>query len=1171
MLKDDFKKPKSKREETPKRGLMLGQKVEVRSTEDGFDGSWHSATISPYHDDSMYLVHYDHILADEGSTSLTDLVDVPPVIPSNRAHVYYRGLIRPQPPSFEISRWGLTYGLCVDALVSDAWWEGVIFDQEDGSDERLVLFPDLGDQQVIKFEDVRVTHDWEDAQQVWKPRGLWLFLELIEKYEQELPVVVSVRQLWYDVRLKEVFQKSIKEWTFWVRPMWDEVVHEAICDNLNKNAEHALNVINSENTVTLVKKACEKRKIQVKETEFLEPFEPSGEVSSEYEAELARSWVKRKKPRASGEIDFIGHLGPSRDILMKDDDCSTSTCSDDSCDPNFTLHEQIDSSTHSGPTSSEFRCKDEVQVAFGSAMSGGKQSRGNLDFKRKHSLSEIENTWLPASQNILPRAENCPEALGSFLLASIEGNYQNAVLKARMHLSYIGWKIESKKDTNREMVRMRYTPPKGQGKFYSLRQVCIFLTKGVGSAQTLKSQNDPQSMVSLPVELSVSSAQNGTSPETPEILEPRNKKAEIGRSTLKKNLGLKLCKEKARPKTCSNNECVVSDYCPQPVVNLYDLGSRGSTVQSTATHTPRTILAWLIDYNALLPRTKVTYMIKKELLCMLEGRITRDGIQCDCCQIVFNLTNFEAHARGTSNRPSAHIFLEDGRSLLECQEQMLQKNMLKNLAGKPHWRIKTRQYLPEGTWFCPSCHCGSCGRSNFNENAGLFTENTVLYCDQCEREYHLGCLNERRRKLDITKSNWFCSKKCEKIFVGLKKLLGKPILVGSDNLFWTILKFSQEGMDTKTLTEDHSKLNIALDILHECFEPVEESHTKDLVRDVIFNKRAKLNRLHFQGFYTVLLEREDELISVATVRVLGEKVAEVPLVGTGVQFREQGMCRILMNTLEKKLRELGVETVVLPSAPQVVQAWTKSFGYSKMTIFERLEFLGYTFLTFQGTTMCKKILTSMANSVRSREKRDSNKDLTTRSNKSFGFQVTKAGQSTTAEQISVQDAVYSHHSNVAPIQATPLTVVASKQRNIKHEHTETDTDGICLIRHFDERQRDMPPFCYNSSHRKRLNSQREDPSHPNFNKPPRVPAKRSKTDSSRAKASRSVPQVAMTSEEVQDVESRSTSGSDSQASVYSTDYFYDNEAAPASDSLQYEAFLNPTVEEQEQDTRTTGK
>lgn len=96
--------------------------------------------------------------------------------------------------------------------------------------------------------------------------------------------------------------------------------------------------------------------------------------------------------------------------------------------------------------------------------------------------------------------------------------------------------------------------------------------------------------------------------------------------------------------------------------------------------------------------------------------------------------------------------------------------------------------------------------------------------------------------------------------------------------------------------------------------------------------------MNFHGFYTVLLERNEELISAATVRwvwdlycattslclvddcylkswttstypvsclfvnsfrVYGKKVAELPLIGTRLQYRRHGMCRILMNELEK--------------------------------------------------------------------------------------------------------------------------------------------------------------------------------------------------------------------------------------------------------------------------------
>ncbi|CAK9137331.1 unnamed protein product [Ilex paraguariensis] len=60
-----------------------------------------------------------------------------------------------------------------------------------------------------------------------------------------------------------------------------------------------------------------------------------------------------------------------------------------------------------------------------------------------------------------------------------------------------------------------------------------------------------------------------------------------------------------------------------------------------------------------------------------------------------------------------------------------------------------------------------------------------------------------------------------------------------------------------------------------------------------------------------------------------------------------------------KLKELGVGRLVLPTVPSVLNTWNTSFGYSIMTEFERLNFLDYTFLNFQGTVMCPKLLMEM--------------------------------------------------------------------------------------------------------------------------------------------------------------------------------------------------------------------
>lgn len=68
-------------------------------------------------------------------------------------------------------------------------------------------------------------------------------------------------------------------------------------------------------------------------------------------------------------------------------------------------------------------------------------------------------------------------------------------------------------------------------------------------------------------------------------------------------------------------------------------------------------------------------------------------------------------------------------------------------------------------------------------------------------------------------------------------------MVGVDNLTWTLLKFlkaddfDSDAAADESILETYSKLSVALDVMHECFEPVKEPYTKrDLVEDVIFSR-----------------------------------------------------------------------------------------------------------------------------------------------------------------------------------------------------------------------------------------------------------------------------------------------------------------------------------------------
>jgi len=54
--------------------------------------------------------------------------------------------------------------------------------------------------------------------------------------------------------------------------------------------------------------------------------------------------------------------------------------------------------------------------------------------------------------------------------------------------------------------------------------------------------------------------------------------------------------------------------------------------------------------------------------------------------------------------------------------------------------------------------------------------------------------------------------------------------------------------------------------------------------------------------------------------------------------------------------QLGVGMLVLPAVPSTIKTWTDSFGFAKMTQFERSKFLDYSFLNFEDSIMCNKLL-----------------------------------------------------------------------------------------------------------------------------------------------------------------------------------------------------------------------
>lgn len=423
----------------------------------------------------------------------------------------------------------------------------------------------------------------------------------------------------------------------------------------------------------------------------------------------------------------------------------------------------------------------------------------------------------------------------------------------------------------------------------------------------------------------------------------------------------------------------------------------------------KNILSWLIEAGALVKDQKLFYLHKGKKN-LGHGWVTNAGVLCGCCNDIFTLSYFEEHCGSRLHRPCQNIFVDGGKSLTELQMEVFQKENdftgssvhSKSGSGKRrrpekeegkvegdgsddtcgvcgdggtliccdhcpstfHLTCMDLLEVPKDEWYCPNCRCAICDGSQFNGDQNTFNELTVLFCDQCEREFHVKCLYERGfPKMDhCPEGSWFCSESCTQIYQSLRGLVGVTNLL-SRGFTWTLLRSQAEDSDPKSdgdkelLIEHNIKLSMALSVMQECFKPMIDPRTNiDLVSHVLYNRGSDVSRLNYRGFYTMILENEDELVSVATIRVHGNELAEMPLIGTRYRYRRQGMCRRLMYAIEQMLHSIGVKSLVLPAVPELMETWTGAFGFQALSSCEKKELTKLNIMAFPGTSLLQKSL-----------------------------------------------------------------------------------------------------------------------------------------------------------------------------------------------------------------------
>ncbi|KAL8505734.1 hypothetical protein ACS0TY_016812 [Phlomoides rotata] len=408
----------------------------------------------------------------------------------------------------------------------------------------------------------------------------------------------------------------------------------------------------------------------------------------------------------------------------------------------------------------------------------------------------------------------------------------------------------------------------------------------------------------------------------------------------------------------------------------------------------RTVLSWLIHSDAVSVNEVIQYRNLKDDAVMKDGLITRDGILCKCCNKVLSISEFKSHAGFRLNRPCMNLYMESGKPFTLCEleawsaeykarkvtpqtEQVDEEDQNDDSCGRCgdvgeliccdncpstfHQACLFEQDLPEGNWYCPQCRCQICGdAANDKESSEL---HGALKCSQCEHKYHETCMQREGVEMGLATGTWFCGDGCHKVYTGLQSRIGSQNVL-SDGYSWTLLRCISSDQKINSLqrsvalkAECNSKLAVAITIMEECFLPMVDIKTGiDMIPQVIYNWGSQFSRLNFSDFYTVVLEKDDVVLCVASIRIHGVAVAELPLVATCSKYRRQGMCRRLINAIEEMLKSLKVEKLVISAIPTLVDTWTVGFGFQPLEEDERRSLSKTNLMVFPGSVWLKKPL-----------------------------------------------------------------------------------------------------------------------------------------------------------------------------------------------------------------------
>lgn len=427
--------------------------------------------------------------------------------------------------------------------------------------------------------------------------------------------------------------------------------------------------------------------------------------------------------------------------------------------------------------------------------------------------------------------------------------------------------------------------------------------------------------------------------------------------------------------------------------------------------------------NGLPDGTELAYYARGKKI--LDGYKQGNGIVCSHCDNEISPSQFEAHAGWAAKRqPYRHIYISNGVTLhdialLLANGQSIATSNSDDMCavcgdrgeliicdGCPHAFHSVclgQEGVPSEDWHCPYCRdsigsgrktaaesrpilirltrvvkareyetggCVICRAHDFS--TAEFDDRTVMLCDQCEKEYHVGCLRESGicDLKALPSDKWFCCNHCDMIHCAIQEVVANGAAGISGSALSTInKKHIEKGVFDGSLNEirwrmlsgksrypEHLPLlSRAAAIFRECFDPIVAKSGRDLIPVMVYGRN--ISGQEFGGIYCVVLMVGSVVVSAGLLRIFGREVAELPLVATSRQHQGKGYFQALFFCVEELLLSLGVEILVLPAAEEAESIWTKKLGFRKMSDERYSQYSRDIQLTiFKGTSMLEREL-----------------------------------------------------------------------------------------------------------------------------------------------------------------------------------------------------------------------